>query len=278
MTNETSWLFNTDETEEVGVGKHELMLKQQLVAAWGHCRGVGAEATLNRPLPGDYIYYFRAGFGIVARAVATHEFSYATNSIFHEVGEFCRDVEQVQVLSGEPITVREIKNATNYQIPYRQIMARLLDPDAINYLIKRFKKTKLEKVRTRSKNHKGSFAIIDAERRTKIERAAIKFVTEKYERDGWHVHSVEKENVGYDLHCTRGKEVECAEVKGTSSSIEQFVITANEFEKSISDKRFVLHVVVNALSEPRLTTYRHAQIPKNFDLTPIQYRAVFRQG
>lgn len=276
MTSETSWLFNTDETEEAGAGKHEVMLNRQLVAAWGNCRGIGAEATLNRPLPGDYIYYFRAGFGIIARAVATEEFSFASNAIFAEVGEFCRNIQQLQVLPDEPVSVKQIKSASHYQIPYRQIMARILDAKATRYLEQRFKTIKSQKARTRPKSHKGSFFVVDWERRSKIEKAAVQFVTEKYERDGWEVHSVEKENVGYDLHCTRGNEVECAEVKGTSSAVEQFVITANEIEKAAVDKQFILHIVVNALSDPRIRSYRHSQLLKHFEFAPIQYRAVLR--
>jgi hypothetical protein len=68
------WLFNTDETEPEGEGKHKVMLKQLVVAAWGSCKGVGAEVTLNRPAQGDLIYYFRAGYGIPFRVVLSGVF------------------------------------------------------------------------------------------------------------------------------------------------------------------------------------------------------------
>ena len=91
------WIFNTDETEEVGKGKHELMLSKQVIAAHGWCKGKGALRTLNKPDPGDVIYYYRAGYGFIASAAATNQNSVQTNEIFNASREYMRPVTEVKI-------------------------------------------------------------------------------------------------------------------------------------------------------------------------------------
>ena len=107
------WIFNTDETEEVGKGKHELMLSKQVIAAHGWCKGKGALRTLNKPDPGDVIYYYRAGYGFIASAAATNQNSVQTNEIFNASREYMRPVTEVKILKeGQVVTAAEIKSAT----------------------------------------------------------------------------------------------------------------------------------------------------------------------
>ena len=124
----------------------------------------------------------------------------------------------------------------------------------------------------RPSSRKGGFQP-DVEKRRKVEKAAIRFVARQYERKSWLVKSVELEKVGYDLHCTKGDLVECVEVKGTSGLDEQFVITANEYEKAKSDPRFVLILVTNALNNPASHRYAGKELIAKFQFTPLQYRA-----
>lgn len=273
------WLFNTDETEPEGEGKYAVMLKQQVVAAWGHCKGLGAEVTLNRPNPGDIVFYFRAGFGIIARAEAVDSYSSPSQSVFGAVGEYRRPVDNLQVLpEDKPITVAEITESTGYQIPYRQIMGRILDASTVDYLNRRFRSVKSRSLPSKKaiKQSSGGFFQTAPEERKKVEVAAVSAVTKAYEAAEWQVKSVEREKVGYDLHCTKGDKFECVEVKGTSGPDEQFIITANELNKAKTDPRFVLFVVTNALTKPTQKKYSGQQLISKFDIQPLQYRAVLR--
>ncbi len=269
------WLFNTDETELAGKGKHSRMLKQKIIAAWGYCRGLGAEATLNRPKPGDVIFYFRAGHGIIARAFGNDVFSAPSKSVFREVGEYSRPVSKLQILpESAPVTVAEIKFRSGYQIPYRQIMARILDSKAVTYLNGRFRgvPTDPPQAPRKSGRHSGAFFQNDPEVRAAVEKAAVRIVTDHYEAKDWHVKSVERENVGYDLHCTNGDAVECVEVKGSSGHDQRFIMTANELNKAKSDPRFALYVVTDVLQNPVLHRYRGLQLLKEFKFLPTQFR------
>lgn len=270
------WLFNTDETEPEGEGKHEAMLKQHVVAAWGYCKGFGAEVTLNHPKPGDVIYFFRAGHGIIARATATDEFSSPSSSVFNAAGEYCRPVDELQIApESNPVTVAEIKSASGYQVPFRQIMGRIFDPAAQSYLNRRFRQATKHSRKSPANPSRSaySFPQITPELRKKTERSAVRFVTAVYEKANWHVKSVERENVGYDLHCTRQGLVECVEVKGTTGEEQAFVLTANELGKATSDEKFVLYVVTNVLSKPKPHRYSSKQLIAKFRLEPTQYRA-----
>ena len=78
-----AWFFNTDESEKEGKGAYQKMIDQSCIAAWGECRGNGAEATLNKPGDGDIVFLYRAGFGVVASATCTGESSFKGKSIFN---------------------------------------------------------------------------------------------------------------------------------------------------------------------------------------------------
>src|SRR6266542_908637 len=61
-----------------------------------------------------------------------------------------------------------------------------------------------------------------------VERAAIKFVTARYQQEGWQVVSVESERVGYDLLATKDGDERHLEVKGTGGADVDFILTAGE--------------------------------------------------
>lgn len=269
------WLFNTDEMEAAGKGKHEEMLRHQVIAAWGPCKGIGAEATLNKPDPGDIVYYFRAGVGIIARAVAADFLSLPSQLIFRQTREFIRPVNKLQILPvSKPITVREIRDEAGGQIPYRQIVGLIKSPAVVEYLSKRFSQISAKRpIKQHKPKTSGGGFHVDPELRKRVEKAASDFVKQWYEREGWLVKDVSRDKVGYDLHCTKSAQTKCVEVKGTSGLEQQFIITNNELEKSQSDPDFVLAIVTNALTKPTLTQYRGSELQDHFQFQAISLHA-----
>lgn len=273
------WLFNTDETEEVGVGKHEVMLARQVIAAHGWCKGKGAERTLNQPVAGDIIFYYRADFGFVGCAKATSQFATPTNQIFNATGEYMRPVEQVQILTkNQIVTAAEVKSSTGFTTSYRHIVSQIHSQEVIDYLLKRFKKIKVvrAKKKTAKKGSAGGGFQPCPKKRKSVEKAAVKHVEKFYRGQGWKVDSVEKENVGYDLYCVKGNQVACVEVKGTSGVRQDCILTANEFRSANENKDFVLCIVTNAITKPSLKKYSAKQLFAKFEMNPLSYWVKFK--
>lgn len=267
------WIFNTDETEDIGKGKHELMLSKQVIAAHGWCKGKGALRTLNKPDAGDVIYYYRAGCGFIASAVATTQNAVQTNEIFNARREYMRPVTDVKILKeGQVVTAAEVKSATGRTTSYRHIVSQIRHQEVVAYLSKRFKKIKPRSSKRNARTGSGGGFQPDPEKRVRVERAAVKLVTKIYKGEGWKVESVEQEKVGYDLYCTRGSRVACVEVKGTSSSREEFILTANEYESAKANEDFVICIVTNAVTKPILKKYSGKQLLAKFEMRPLSYR------
>ncbi len=108
-------------------------------------------------------------------------------------------------------------------------------------------------------SRKGARGKQDQERKAEIERAAIRACCEHFERLGYLVKSVEKDNLGWDLEASSGKTVLRIEVKGLSSTIFSIELTPNEYrafaEKSES---YRLAVVTSALIDPELSVCRYS--------------------
>jgi len=118
----------------------------------------------------------------------------------------------------------------------------------------------------------GGFGSVETNRR--VEKAAVEFVRHRYEQDGWSVHSVEAEKVGYDLCCDRGEEQVHVEVKGTQADDVCFIITAAEVRNAMIDRRHVTCVVTAALTAtPKMFTYVKDDFSKKIQLDPIAFRA-----
>src|SRR5262245_42040558 len=110
-----------------------------------------------------------------------------------------------------------------------------------------------------------------------VEAAAIRAVRKSYQECGLVVHSVERAKCGFDLECEKNQEVENVEVKGVRGPERCFIITAGEVKQARTNSKFVLIVVTLALSaSPILTRYLGSEFCEQFDLTPVQYRAVLR--
>jgi len=113
-----------------------------------------------------------------------------------------------------------------------------------------------------------------SEQNKEVEDAAIDFVTWRYRRNGWKVKSVEAENCGYDLLCTRGKTKRHVEVKGVSGGTPSFIITAGELKNVRQDPLAYVCVVVNALLPSRSCTEMTAkQLLAKYRFSATQYRA-----
>jgi hypothetical protein len=118
----------------------------------------------------------------------------------------------------------------------------------------------------------GRFGSVETNRR--VEKAAIEFVRRHYENDGWSVHSVEAEKVGYDLCGGRGDEHVHLEVKGTQGDDVCFIITAAEVRNAMIDSRHLTCVVTAALTPaPKMFTYTRDEFSKKIQLEPIAFRA-----
>lgn len=269
------WIFNTDETENVGKGKHEVMLSKQVIAAHGWCKGKGALRTLNQPEPGDVIFYYRAGYGFIASAVATDQYAVQTKKIFNARREYMRPVEQLKILKeGQVISAAEVKSATGRTTSYRHVVSQIHHQEVVDFLMKQFRNIKPSPRKTQNSKKLTTFGGFqpDPERRVKVEKAAVKHVTKTYTREGWKVESVEQEKVGYDLYCTKGSRVACVEVKGKSGGQEEFILTANEYESAKGNEDFVICIVTNAITKPILKKYSGKQLLEKFQMKPLSYR------
>ncbi|MCE9547676.1 MAG: DUF3883 domain-containing protein [Planctomycetia bacterium] len=128
-----------------------------------------------------------------------------------------------------------------------------------------------------TKTAKGGAGFGDPIENKLVESAAIREVVRAYEHDGWSVHSVERDKCGFDLECQKDRVIENVEVKGIRASEPCFNITAGEVEQARKNTKFVLVAVTSALSAtPILTKYSGAEFCRQFDLSPIQYRAILR--
>jgi len=114
----------------------------------------------------------------------------------------------------------------------------------------------------------------DAETNRKVERAAVRFVTEKLQGEGWKVISKEKENVGYDLLATKRGAQRHIEVKGVRDSKATFFITAGEVRAAQTDPKWEIWVVTSALtSRPSASVIPGADFGAIYKIDPVSFRA-----
>ena len=115
----------------------------------------------------------------------------------------------------------------------------------------------------------------------KVEAAAMKIAERWYQKRGWEVADVSKskEHSGYDLRCTRGGREEHVEVKGVSGDKEDFLMWFTEKNNADADDNFAVFVVTDALSpRPKSRRYARAEFVREFEMSPVQFRARRRGG
>lgn len=99
----------------------------------------------------------------------------------------------------------------------------------------------------------------DPEKNARVEKAAIKAVTNYFESNGYEVDSVEKDNMGWDLEAELGKNKLLIEVKGLSGSGLTVELTPNEYVAFLGrQSNYRLCVVHSALTEPSLLICRYS--------------------
>jgi hypothetical protein len=100
-----------------------------------------------------------------------------------------------------------------------------------------------------------------------VEKAAVHAVERHYEKLGYKVQSVEKENLGWDLYARRGGQVLHVEVKGVSNSGIYFELTPNEYKKlQEHHDRFRVCVVCDALTAPNVYELQATKNGRNWQL------------
>jgi hypothetical protein len=118
----------------------------------------------------------------------------------------------------------------------------------------------------------GGFGSVETNRQ--VEQAAIEFVKRCYRQDGWSIHSVEAQKLGYDLYAEKTGEQLHLEVKGTQADEVCFIITAAEVRNAMIDRRHLTCVVTAALTPaPKMFTYTRDDFSKTIQLEPIAFRA-----
>ena len=119
---------------------------------------------------------------------------------------------------------------------------------------------------------------LNVQEKAEVEKKAIDYVTQEYEKKNWQVKSVEAERGhGYDLLC-RGKgkrahEELHLEVKGRSTGDTAFHLTKNEYDAAMSDTDFLLCLVTHATNhkERKLHTFTGKELIARYSFTPMTY-------
>lgn len=121
-----------------------------------------------------------------------------------------------------------------------------------------------------------TFNFPDAEHKKRVETAAINEARRVFE-DDYRVTDRQNDNCGYDLlliHRKTGEELH-VEVKGTSTQVMHFFMTRNE-QKYLSNPKWRLYMVTEALRRPKGTLLDLAEVEKIFDLVPFAWEGVAR--
>jgi hypothetical protein len=130
------------------------------------------------------------------------------------------------------------------------------DTEEAKPLLREVKKVVTEKRATAAKKRSKK---TDPERNIKVEKSAINVVTKQYEKLGYTVDSVEKDNIGWDLEATSGKRKLLIEVKGLSGTAQNVELTPNEFRAfEEQNESYRLCVVSDALGSPTLSVCRYS--------------------
>jgi hypothetical protein len=96
---------------------------------------------------------------------------------------------------------------------------------------------------------------------TKIEQTAVTVTRRHFDKQGYEIESVEKDNRGWDLEAKKGIELLLIEVKGHLGNVIQFELTPNEYSKlQENGLSYRICVLRNALDETELEIYAPKQV------------------
>lgn len=107
---------------------------------------------------------------------------------------------------------------------------------------------KYRKQKPLPKSKGGRGWLIDAEKRKRIEVAAMSATKDYFETRGYLVKYVHNEKLGWDIEVQKGKNILLLEVKGTSNSIATVILTPNEYKHSKLKSNFRVCILENALN------------------------------
>ncbi|MBF6650212.1 protein NO VEIN domain-containing protein [Methylobacter sp. BlB1] len=114
--------------------------------------------------------------------------------------------------------------------------------------------------KTPTQKKAGWSAAPDKDRVIQIELAAISATSAYFEKEGYKVISVEKDNRGWDLEVSKNGEYLLIEVKGHIGNVIQFELTPNEYAQlQINRKSYRVCVVRNALENSDVEVYMPAE-------------------
>jgi hypothetical protein len=101
----------------------------------------------------------------------------------------------------------------------------------------------------------------------------MRFVSRNFQSAGWTVRDVSAQALGYDLSCKKGRQIAHIEVKGSSGSELQFILTEKERATWASDSAFTLALVTNVTTGPTLHRFSGHRAMRRFALRPLSYIA-----
>jgi len=107
----------------------------------------------------------------------------------------------------------------------------------------------------------------------KVEASAITAAHQYLLQQGWDVKSVERARVGYDLDCYRYRSHIRVEVKGIRGRISSFILTAGEYNRAMTDSKFYLCIVTNALTTPQIELVHGKALHMRLYVSPLAYKA-----
>ncbi len=111
--------------------------------------------------------------------------------------------------------------------------------------------------------------------RQKVEQIAVEKTVAHFTQLGYHVESVEKDNVGWDLNAVLGKRKLKLEVKGLSGSHIIVDLTPNEYKAMRTNREsYRVCVVRNTLTEPELDVFAYSPDSGQWETSNRQVLAI----
>jgi len=128
------WVLNTDEAEAEGRDADRKMLSRSRVAAWGET--FGAEGKLGKPEPGDRVFFYKNGVGVVAMATFDHTDPFSSNDIFgmQHKGEFHRQVIDLRTSPVRALSCTAIESGTGKRFRPLSTIFRIKIPEIASFL------------------------------------------------------------------------------------------------------------------------------------------------
>ncbi len=109
----------------------------------------------------------------------------------------------------------------------------------------------------------------DPESNREVELVAMSFVSGQYAVDGWIVEDVSALNLGWDITASKGPRVRHIEVKGVAGPVPKILATRTELRAAGHDLDWLLVVVTDALTTPRLHEYGPDEVRRH--AVPVAY-------